>query len=390
MAATVLVIDDDIQARSQLVQLLTAQGYTPLCAISQAEVMDILAHETIDILIYELGLCAVNGLNLLERIKQSCPLLPVLVMSSVGNMDDVIRALRLGAADYLVQPLNTPEVLLHSLKQALEHARLEQENQNYRAHLERTNQELNQRLDELRNDQQAGRELQQRMLPKPLDLDGVCCSHQIYPALFLSGDFLDYFKISEHQIAFYLADISGHGSSSAFVTVLLKKLIDQLKRSYLRGLGTELINPERVLAYINADLEASRLDKYLTVFYAVLNTQTLQLSYSVGGHLPMPLLLSQGQAQYLEGRGMPVGLFAEANYSTYHCQLPDDFQLLLFSDGVLEMLEAQPLADKEAQLLTLVHACQGNLDCLAARLGLSNEAEVPDDIAMVAIARSCS
>lgn len=387
MAATVLVIDDDIQLRKHLLTLLEAQGYQPLAAASQEDAFAIIAKERIDILIYELGLSSANGLNLLERIKQAMPNLPVIVMSALGKMDDVIRALRLGADDYLVQPLNAPEVLLHAIEKALNRASLETQNLAYRTHLETTNLELNKRLEELRNDHIAGRELQMRMLPKPLQQDSIRCSHQIIPALFLSGDFLDYFKINSHQIAFYLADISGHGASSAFVTVVLKKLIEQLRRNYKKGQSEEILSPTQVLSFINADIEASQLDKYLTMFYGVLNTQTNQLEYSVGGHLPMPVIWSNGQANYLEGQGMPVGLFAEASYNTYHCSLPEDFRLLLFSDGVLEMIEEQSIADKEAKLLELVSSGQGDLSLLSNWLHIDEQTEIPDDIAMVCISR---
>lgn len=387
MAATVLVIDDDIQVRKSLVSLLEARGYLPLAVASQDEAFAVLTNEPIDILIYELGISSADGLNLLERIKQSLPNLPVIVMSALGKMDDVIQALRLGADDYLVQPLSTPEVLLHAVEKALNRSYLEAQNLAYRNHLESTNHELNQRLEELRNDQIAGREIQMRMLPKPLAQDGIQCSHRIIPALFLSGDFLDYFKINQHQIAFYLADVSGHGASSAFVTVLLKKLIEQLRRNYKKGQSEEILSPTQVLSFINADIEASQLDKYLTMFYGVLNTQTNQLEYSVGGHLPMPVIWSNGQANYLEGQGMPVGLFAEASYNTYHSQLPENFRLLLFSDGVLELIEEQSITAKEAKLLELVSSGQGDLSLLSNWLHIDEQTEIPDDITMVCISR---
>lgn len=387
MAATVLVIDDDISVRQGLSELLQQNGYQFLTAISQDEVFAVLANERVDILIYELGLSSANGLNLLERIKQAMPSLPVIVSSALGKMDDVIRALRIGADDYLIQPVKAPEVLLHALDKALKRAYLEAENAAYRDHLEKNNLELNQRLEELRNDQIAGREIQLRMLPKPLKLDSIICSHRIIPALFLSGDFLDYFKINEHQLAFYLADVSGHGASSAFVTVLLKKLIEQLRRSYKKAQSNEILNPAQVLSFINADIEASKLDKYLTMFYGVINTHTNTLEYSVGGHLPMPVMWSAGKTHYLEGQGMPVGLFAEVSYNTYHYALPEDFRLLLFSDGVLEMIEEQPMAEKERKLLELVANGQGDLSLLSDWLHIDEQKELPDDITMVSIAR---
>ena len=387
MAATVLVVDDDISVRAQLVQLLDENDYQTLVASYVQEAWEILVSEQVDILIYELSLSSSEGLSLLERIKREIPSLPVLVISATDNIVEVIRALRAGADDFLLQPLAAPVVFLHALQKTLERSFLAQENLAYRSHLEQSNAELRKRLLELRNDHLAGRELQMRMLPKPLLLDHIACDHKILPALFLSGDFLDYFKISEHQFAFYLADVSGHGASSAFVTVILKKLIEHLRRSYNKGLSAEILHPEQVLAFVNNDVFTSQLDKYLTIFYGVIDTRALTLRYSVGGHLPMPVIYAQGQSLYLEGRGMPVGLFADARYNSYHYQLPDEFRLLLFSDGVLELFKDLSMAEKESYLLSLVCQYQGDLKALVAGLHIDEQQEIVDDITMLVVAR---
>ena len=86
---------------------------------------------------------------------------------------------------------------------------------------------------------------------------------------------------------------------------------------------------------------------------------------------------------------MPVGLFREAEYKTMRLELPDAFRLLLFSDGVLEIIPAASLTEKEASLLDMVKGQQGDLDGLTSVLELETEhaLEVPDDIAMVSIGR---
>ncbi|MDO6804635.1 hypothetical protein Q4595_19455, partial [Wenyingzhuangia sp. 1_MG-2023] len=146
------------------------------------------------------------------------------VVSGGGVMDDVVQALRMGADDFLVKPILDLEMLHHAIKRALERVELETENTAYREYLEKTNAELRHGLEELRTDQMAGRQIQMRMLPDSLNYNGLCCDHRIFPSLMLSGDFLDYFELGEHLLVFYIADVSGHGSSSAFVTVLLKNL----------------------------------------------------------------------------------------------------------------------------------------------------------------------
>ena len=387
MAASVLVIDDDSTVRDSIVAFLDDCGYQVFQAESANRALDILAVSAVDAVICDLKMPGMHGIELIERLRQQWPQLPVIVVSGAGVMDDVVRALRLGAADYLVKPILDMEVLAHSLTKALDRARLADENRAYREHLEKTNTELKRGLDELRNDQLAGRQAQLRMLPDALDLDGLQCRHAIFPSLLLSGDFLDYFELGEHRLVFYIADVSGHGASSAFVTVLLKNLTYRLRRNMQRGSSDDLLYPAQVLARINSELLASELEKHLTMFYAVIDTRTLEMKYSVGGHFPMPVLLANGEASYLSGRGMPVGLFKDAVYQEMDVKLPENFALMLFSDGILEIMKEPTLNNKEALLLKLAGQSHGDLNAISRPLALGSGEEVPDDIALMVVRR---
>lgn len=386
MAATVLVIDDDKVVRQQIAAFLQEKGYKVIVASNQDDLLAHIETNSIDALICALNLLTDNK-DLLNQLRLYLPYAPVIVKAEQDTAcAEVLDALTQGVDDYFIYPWAGSEIILHVLDKVLQLAKLEAENEVYQKYLEQSNSELNKRLTELRNDHIAGREIQIRLQPKPFDLQGLNFKHLVVPALFLSGDILDYFKISEHQVGFYIADVSGHGASSAFVTILIKKLVDQFRRAYIRNENTEILNPADVLSFINTDLESSHLDKYATMFYGVIDTNNLTLKYSVGGHLPMPVLYSNNQATYLEGQGMAVGLFAEASFKTYECQLPEDFRLLLFSDGILEMMNAEDI-DKEQQLTTLVERSQGRLGTLAQHLNLEQDVEVLDDITMVAIVR---
>ena len=173
-----------------------------------------------------------------------------------------------------------------------------------------------------------------------------------------------------------------------FVTVLLKNLTYRLKRNLKRGSSQDLFHPVKVLERINQELLDTECGKHLTIVYAVLNIETLALNYSVGAHFPLPVLLVEGKAQYLEGRGMPVGLFRDAQYSEYHLNLPQKFTLSLFSDGVLELLDQASLAQKEEYLLNLIESKAGNHEAIVEALALESDEDVPDDIALMTVVRN--
>jgi CheY-like chemotaxis protein len=116
MAAKVLVIDDDSTVRDSIFAYLDDCDYDMLSAASAADAWELLSHQTVDAVICDLKMPGMNGIELLERIKSKQPDLPVIVVSGAGVMDDVVRALRLGAEDYLVKPIMDLEVLQHSVQ----------------------------------------------------------------------------------------------------------------------------------------------------------------------------------------------------------------------------------------------------------------------------------
>ncbi|MCC9006417.1 two-component system response regulator RssB [Pseudomonas putida] len=387
-SATLLIIDDDDVVRASLAAYLEDSGFSVLQAGNGQQGLQVFEEHQPDLVICDLRMPQMGGLELIRQVSERAPQLPVIVVSGAGVMSDAVEALRLGAADYLIKPLEDLAVLEHSVRRALDRSRLVLENQRYRDKLETANRELEASLHLLQEDQTAGRQVQMNMLPEsPWVAGEFAFAHQIIPSLYLSGDFVDYFRVDERRIAFYLADVSGHGASSAFVTVLLKfmttRLMFELKRSRMRE-----FKPSEVLSHINRGLINSKLGKHVTMVGGVIDEEAGLLTYAVGGHLPLPVLHTPGHTRYLEGRGLPVGLFDEATYQDLVVELPPQFSLSLMSDGILDLLPGDTLKDKEAALPEIVKAAGGSLDGLRQRFGLATLGDMPDDIALLVLSRN--
>lgn len=387
MKARLLVIDDEAMVRDSMVAYLEDSGYQVHAVESGQLGLQVLEQHSVDLILCDLRMPNLDGLQVLKRVKERAENIPVIVVSGAGVMDDVVQALRLGASDYIVKPILDMAVLEHSVQRNLSVVALEKQNQEYRDHLEVVNRELRNGLEELRSDQQAARKVQMKMLPEPVEDQGLSFKHLIKPSLMLSGDFLDYFPLDDEHYGCYIADVSGHGASSAFVTVLLKNLTYRLKRNLKRGSSDDLYHPMKVLQRINEELLDTECGKHLTIVYGVLNTQTLQFNYSIGAHLPMPILYAEGKARYLEGKGMPIGLFRDAQYNDYSMQLPEKFTLSMFSDGVLELLTQPSLTEKEKYLLNLIEREAGKHESIVRALAIESDADVPDDVALMTIVR---
>lgn len=383
-AERMLVIDNDDSCRQYLSNGLLAIGYYVVSAKSIKEALVSIANGRPDLIFGDL---TPDEISLLSKLKDpEFPPSPVIAFSHTENASDVVTALRAGASDFIIKPIDDFSMVEEVIKRIFEQIRLVRLNQRYRAELEDTNRELKAGIAELKADQKAGLKVQMKMLPeREKKLKGIKCDYLIKPSLYLSGDFLDYFKIDSKRSIFYIADVSGHGASSAFVTVLLKNLCNRLLRNFKRGSTDEILFPDRMLHRINRELLETDFGKHLTMFVGILENDTNKLTYSVGAHFPMPVLVVDGQAEYLEGTGMPIGLFEDPTFRVYDRILPKKFDLWLFSDGILEVINANNLAEKELRLLQLVETSNNSIEVLSNSLELNSMNELPDDIAILTV-----
>lgn len=390
-----LIIDDDAIVRQNMAAYLEDSGYLVEEAVDGADGLQRFRASAADLVLCDLMMPGMGGLEVLENIHRLAPDTPVVVISGVGVMDDVVEALRLGAIDFLTKPIVDMEVLEHAIRRGLELSDLLAQNRRYREELEHKNQALSRNLQIIERDQLAGREVQERLLPpSPMTRGGYTISRYIHPSLYLSGDYVDYAYFHNRYLGLYLTDVSGHGAASAFVTIWLKYLVRQLmrdRRVFLDSTQETVFDrgPRVLFQHINRELIAARLNNHLTCFQGTIDSKLHKMSYAVGGHHPMPVLVTEEGARYLEGKGKPLGLFNDAEWQVYEMDLPSRFALVICSDGVLEIMPKESIQEKEALLLQRLSNITGTLtiETICESLGLEESAEVPDDIAVLVVTR---
>ena len=384
----ILVIDDDDVVRQSIVAYLEDSGFSVKEAPDGRTGIDLLKSSSPSIVITDLRMPDVDGLQVLKTIRNWKPELPVIVVSGMGVVRDVVDALRLGAVDYLVKPLVDMEVLVHAINRILEREGLREQNVGYRSELEKANRELREAVRVLERDQKAGRRVQTKFLPpRNVSFGGYKLDFDLIPSLYLSGDLVDYGFIADRYLAFYLADVSGHGAAPAFVTIWLKQLVRSYFRneSFFQDPTAHDTDVSRILSSINKEVLNSDLECHLTCFVGVIDSHTNKMQYAVGGHLPFPILIDKGEPQYLIGKGKPLGIFQDAKWETYSVKLTEGFSLVVFSDGVLEILPESELMDKEIALLDKVKGKDKALKDISRDLGINGVDPVPDDIAILKI-----
>jgi two-component system, NtrC family, response regulator AtoC len=106
----VLVIEDDAAARAPLCEFLASAGYEVRGAATGAEALEALAAAPADALLLDLVIPEPDGFEVLRRVRERDPKVPVIVLSALSHAEDVVRAMKLGATDYLPKPFDPAEL----------------------------------------------------------------------------------------------------------------------------------------------------------------------------------------------------------------------------------------------------------------------------------------
>ena len=156
VAPTILVIDDETSIRNSFRDYLEDRDYRVLTAENGRVGIEVFDHEKPDLVMVDLRMPEVDGLEVLTRVKELSPNTPLIVVSGTGVITDVIEALHLGAWDYIIKPVNDLQVLLHAVEKGLERAQLKARERDYQKRLQ---EEVNRKTRDLRKSEKQYRML---------------------------------------------------------------------------------------------------------------------------------------------------------------------------------------------------------------------------------------
>lgn len=134
--SVILIIDDEQSVRKSIRAYLEGHNYAVLETASGRDGLALCVGGHIDLVLLDVGMPGLSGLDVLRKLRNRIPLLPVLMISGKKDLEEALDSMRLGARDYLTKPLGDMTLLRNSIERALEYVRLACETKNYREMLE--------------------------------------------------------------------------------------------------------------------------------------------------------------------------------------------------------------------------------------------------------------
>ncbi len=177
--------------------------------------------------------------------------------------------------------------------------------------------------------------LQEALLITPQELPGISFGHLYHSATEaarIGGDFYDIFEIDDKRIGIVIGDVSGKGVSAASLTVIVENTI--------KAFAHQGYPPADVLERTNTVIMRAAADRFVTVFFGILEVDTGRLSYCSGGHPPALIRRSDGTIDYLEHPSPLIGAFPWLEFTGDETRLEPGDVLVLYTDGAIESRRA--------------------------------------------------
>ncbi len=196
--------------------------------------------------------------------------------------------------------------------------------------LKHTLEELEKKNRQIVEELSLASELQKSLLPKefPSDLP-LDFAHKYIPYAYIGGDFFDIVRLDKSKIGIIIADVSGHGVSSAFITTMFKSQFDIF--------GPKSLSPAETLANLNREFTSMiHTEHYITAFYSIIDTEKMVCTYCNAGHPNQLLFRDSGEVVELSTMGFFLGMFEGIEYENGTINLKSGDRILYNTDGIIE------------------------------------------------------
>jgi sigma-B regulation protein RsbU (phosphoserine phosphatase) len=369
---SILLVDDNPTNLQVLFQTLDGVGCKLLVAKNGEMALSIANKARPDLILLDIMMPDIDGYEVCRQLK-SVPAtadIPVIFLSALGDTEDKVKGLQLGAVDYITKPFQPDEVI----------ARV-----NTHLTIHRLKREVESRKDQLEHELKVVSEVQQKLLPKQLPaIDGFKLAAHYETSRYAGGDYYDIIELPDNHWGFLIADAEGHSAPAAVLMAMTCALF--------RAYPDTTTDPAKMLHYLNEHLCKVAEPSFMTALYAVYdaNQKTMRVARA-GQPLPMIYRFSEKQAVEFPCPGVyPLGIEPyEIEIPVTETKLEAGDRFLVYTDGVSERFNTEEdiYGEKRVLRLLAIDSVDNPRDVLAAIMAdverFAGERPADDDQALL-------
>ncbi|MBT8369128.1 MAG: SpoIIE family protein phosphatase [Deltaproteobacteria bacterium] len=332
----ILLVDDNPTNLQVLRQTLKSINCKMLIAKNGESALAIALEDHPDLILLDIMMPGIDGFEVCHRLKSdpSTEDIPVIFLSALGDTEDKVRGLQLGAVDYVSKPFQPDEI----------NARV-----NTHLTIHRLRREVQNQRDQLEHELEVVSEVQRGLLPKRLPvIKGIDLAVYYATSRYAGGDYYDIIEIPDNRWGILIADAEGHSAPAAVLMAMTCSLFHSYSGS--------LTEPAEVLTYINRILCKFADPSFVTALYAVFDAHHRTLKFARAGH-PPPMIYRQAEKKSLElvsEAVYPMGIYPYNQVPVAETKLGPGDRLLFYTDGIPERFNNEGKAYGEERLLKLI------------------------------------
>lgn len=345
---TVLIVDDEASNRLLYREILTRSGYLVAEAESGERALELLQENEFDLVITDLHMYQVSGLDVLDAAKQRNETTQVLILTGYGSIQSAVKAMRNGATDFLAKPINQEEFQA-KVKNALERRKFQQL-------LEQQQNKLTQYHQSIERDLNLAKKIHHTLIPKNMENDFVAVALQYLPMIGLGGDFAHVYDNHNGTVYLGVIDVTGHGIAAALMVNRICSEVGNLLRDELE--------PREILFRLNAFFcdTFANTGMFATIMLLRIDQKTKTITYSGAAH---PAIVScdhdNDEIHQLESQNTIIGFEAGSPSDFTQTQYPfkSGQKIFLYTDGVLESEDSSGKPFGFSGLQNSIKKCRG-------------------------------
>ena len=369
---SILLVDDNPTNLQVLFQTLEGVGCKLLIAKNGEMALAIAGKALPDLILLDIMMPDIDGYEVCRQLKtnRATSGIPVIFLSALGDTEDKVKGLQLGAVDYITKPFQPDEVI----------ARV-----NTHLTIHRLKREVESQKDQLEHELEVVSEVQRKLLPKQLPvIDGFKLGVHYETSRYAVGDYYDVLELPDNCWGFLIADAEGHSAPAA----VLMAMTCALFRSYPGSAA----DPAEVIHYLNEHLCKVADPSFMTALYAFYDASAHTMRMARAGHpLPMVFRNSDQKAIELTCPGVyPLGIEPyEIEIPVTEVKLEPGDRFLIYTDGLTERFDEEGQTYGEERLLKLLatdsaHDPQGVIGAIMADVEqFAGELPADDDQALL-------